>query len=140
MRELNQMEHPTSSIIYFSANEQRILGIIDVLYQRFMPKDKLAQQFYRNPNRTLRFRYIHQHLMDLLQTLDSIPLDILNDCEQRIRRNRHTDTSNAKRAIVAQNRFTMLSKQIEQHFNPAAVFQRPLKRISITSKNQTPDS
>lgn len=89
-----------------------------------MSEDKLTQQFYRNPNRTLRFRCIHQHLMNLLQTLDSIPLDILTDCEQRIRRGRRIDASNAKKAIVAQNRFTMLSKQIEQHFSPAAVFRR----------------
>lgn len=113
-----------------------------MLYQRFMPKEKLTQQFYRNPDRTLRFRYIHQHLMDLLQTLDSIPLDILSYCEQRIRRNHRTDASNAKKAIVSQSRFTMLSKQIAQHFNPAAVFRRPNTRkvAAISSKHRASDS
>lgn len=119
--------------LFISKSEQKILGIIDVLYQRFMPQEKLAQQFYRNPNRMLRFRFIHQHLMDLLQTLDSIPLDILNYCEQRIRRNRRMDASNAKKAIVSQSRFTMLSKQIEQHFNPAAVFRRTIIRKVATA-------
>lgn len=100
------------------------MGIVDVLYDQFAPKERLAKQLIQNTSEATKFSFIHQYTMDLLNDLDTIPTDILVICEQRVRKRRKLNELHAKKAVITQNRFEMLSKQIKHQFAPAATFRR----------------
>lgn len=74
--------------------------------------------------------------MDLLNDLDTIPTDILVVCEQRVRKKRKLNELHAKKAVITQNRFEMLSKQIKHQFAPAAAFRRVRVAPSLTRCRQ----
>lgn len=122
--------------IFHSPLDQKILAIIDVLYEHFMPSAKLKQQLLHDTSQSVKFAFIHQYTMNLLQTLDTIPTDILIACEQRIRNKCQIDDLHAKKAIITQNRFEMLSKQIKHQFTATATYRRiklPLRRRCVTT-------
>lgn len=121
--------------------DQKVLAIIDVLYEHFMPPAKLKQQLLHGASQSMKFAFIHQYTMDLLQTLDTIPHDILITCEQRTRNKRRIDDLNAKKAVITQNRFEMLSKQIKHQFGATATFRRikmPMRRRWIAGSTILP--
>lgn len=79
--------------------------------------------------------------MNLLQTLDTIPTEILIACEQRVRNKRRIDDLNAKKAVIAQNRSEMLSKQHKHQFTATATYRRPkmpVRRRCITGNTILP--
>lgn len=106
-----------------------------------MPPAKLKQQLLHDTSQSMKFAFIHQYTMDLLQTLDTIPTEIQIACEQRVRNKRRVDDLNAKKAVITQNRFEMLSKQIKHQFAATATFRRikmPVRRRCITDSTILP--
>lgn len=105
-----------STVIFFYDNSvvnREILGIMDVIYQQFSLKVRMKQQLFKNIDSTDHFCSTHQRTIQLLQCIDMLSADILEICVIKVRRKWHFNDLHASNAIVTQNRFDMLKKQIK---------------------------
>lgn len=123
--------------ISLSPIERNVMGVIDVLYAHFVPQENLNETLFHDTSQMEKFKFVHEHCLHLLQKLDHIPLDLLVTCEKNIREKRHINKERSKQAVVTQNRFEMLTKQIKQQSASVAKFQRfnfQKSRITLRTK------
>lgn len=76
-----------------------------------------------------QFSYIHQYFVESLQIMDNIPINILYVCEDRIRRTWKFNVMHSKKAVVTQNRFDKLNRQIQHQ-----LIQNSIRRVHAPIK------
>lgn len=104
--------------------ERKIMGISEVLYQRFAPPDNITEQLIDDVNAMDKFTFLHRYCMELLRKLDELPAEILAICEKSTRDRRRQDKMLSKRAVIQQSRFEMWTKQIKHQFTSIPEFRR----------------
>ncbi|XP_031623082.1 uncharacterized protein LOC116340628 [Contarinia nasturtii] len=112
-------EHMLTNVLskgFSNSHNQKVVGTVNALYMRITEKVETNQQFVKNIKDSNNFRLIHKHLMELLQILDNISTDILIICRDRVRKKYLFKDMESKKAILAQNRFEILKKQIKNQF------------------------
>ncbi|GAB0099036.1 hypothetical protein DMENIID0001_148560 [Sergentomyia squamirostris] len=101
--------HPTASRI-------RIKAICNQLYDFIVPGDRRCPQIDEQMTSSEKFSKLHDFVMELLHQLDRIPIIILHRSEKEIRREQMRLQREAQKAVIKQNRFELLQKQIRGHF------------------------
>lgn len=115
--------------IFLSKIERKILAVSEVLYQRFVPIERITERLIDDVTSMDKFLYIHKYCMELLRKLDDMPAAILVICEKLTRDRRRQEKILSKKSVIQQNRFEMWTKQIKHQFTPIPKF----KRVNIVS-------
>lgn len=99
-----------------AASRIKIKAICNQLYDFIVPKERRCPQIDQQMTSSEKFAKLHDYVMELLHQLDRIPVLILHKTEKEIRREQSCLLREAQKAVVKQNRFELLQKQIKGHF------------------------
>ncbi|XP_055691510.1 uncharacterized protein LOC129794691 [Lutzomyia longipalpis] len=99
-----------------TATRIKIKAICNQLYDFIVPHGRRCPQIDDQMTPSEKFAKLHDYVMELLHQLDRIPIAILHKTEKDIRREQMCLHREAQKAVVKQNRFELLQKQIRGHF------------------------
>lgn len=71
-----------------------------------------------------RFQQIHEFALDVFHQMDTIPLEVLRVGEKFMRAQRRMRQQRTADALVKQQRYDLMRRQIENHFSATAQFRR----------------
>lgn len=77
-----------------------------------------------------RFQQIHEFAQNIFHQMDAIPLDVLRVGEKFMRAQRRMRQQRTADALVKQQRYDLMRRQIENHFTATAEF----RRVKILAK------
>lgn len=131
-----------SLLKYLDSNiERKILAIGSVMHGSLI--DKTADE----PDAPLcpetitpfeRFQQIHEFALNIFHQMDNIPLDVLRIGEKFVRAQRRMRQLRTADALVKQQRYDLMRRQIENHFSATAEFRR-VKIVANLHRNVKDD-
>lgn len=123
----------------FSKIERKILAIAALMHASFVERTS------DNPDAPLcpanithfeRFKQIHEFVLDIFHQMDAIPLDVLRVGEKFMRAQRRMRQQQTAEALVKQQRYDLMRRQIENHFSATAQFRRVKILSHLDSKQK----
>ncbi|XP_059607707.1 uncharacterized protein LOC132255622 [Phlebotomus argentipes] len=103
-----------------TASRIKIKAICNQLYDYIVPRERRCRQIDDQMASSEKFARLHDFVMELLHQLDRIPVPILHRTEKEIRQEQMCLLREAQKAVVKQNRFQLLQKQIRGHFKSSS--------------------
>lgn len=117
-------------------------AICEEMYKSVMPMDT-RPQIEQNFSTTTKFSRMHQYIMDVLHSLDLLPVAVLKFTETRVRKQRLKVLDEGRAAAVKQKRFELLQRQLRGFFGllrpNTTKRSAPLQSTRLQSKNRNRD-
>lgn len=95
---------------------RRVTAVCEELYKNVMPLNLRSTEVDKRLDSIEKFSRLHQYIMEVLHTLDKLPVAVLKFTESRMRQQRQKLMDEGRVSVIKQARFELLQKQLRGFF------------------------
>lgn len=95
---------------------RRAAAVVEEMYKNVLPAELRSTEIDKKLDTIAKFSRMHQFIMEVLHSLDKLPVAVLKFTETRTRQQRKKVLDEGRAAVVKQTRFELLQKQLRGFF------------------------